>query len=184
MAKKPQSPKQQTAVKLFLCVLVLLAVAGLLLVPKFMRHSELKKDIITAKATLLERQKYSDAYITLLAMESKLMQKCENLEAPESNLISTLEFESATEGLIEAIKRHDLSPPEEGFEMVTTSLTDYGGQVLVTAEFTGDFTDAWGFFVELGTIPHVLHIQSIDMEDRFEAVACRLALRLSVTRGD
>lgn len=195
MAKKAQSPKQQTAIKLLVWVLILLAVAGLLIVPKFMDNSKLKKDIVVAQSDLKQAQRFHDAYMDLQARYEEQGMMFSHLVLPEESAIGTdvtpeetealmRGFDEATANLIQTIKECNLSPPEEGFEMLSSSLQDYENQVLVNAEFTGNFTDAWGFFVKLGAISYVMHIQSINMEDRFEAIACRLALRLSVRRGE
>ena len=184
MAKKAQSPKQQTAVKLFIWVLILLAVAGLLIVPQFMKNSKLKKEIVQAQNELKQAEMFSDAYAELLIMEDDQKKKFQRLILPEPDALTTENFEEATGSLIELIKESNLSPPEEGFEILSGSLGDYENQVLVTAEFTGDFTDAWGFFVELGGLPYVQHVQGIDIEDRFEIIACRMALRLQISRSE
>ena len=182
--KKAQSPKQQSAVKLFMCVVILLAVAGLLIVPKFMKNSQLKKEIVQAQGDLKQAEKFHEAYMQLQAMWEDQESLFSHLVLPQVDALTTEDFDNATQNLIQTIKDSNLSPPEEGFEMLSGSLSDYENQVLVTAEFTGNYTDAWGFFVKLGAIPYVRHIQSIDVEDRFESIACRLALRLSVTRGE
>ena len=182
--KTAQSPKQQSAIKLFICVVILLAVAGLLIVPKFMKNSQLKKEIVQAQNDLKQARKFHETYLTLQDTWNNQEGMFQHLVLPPPEVsLSATDFETTTSQLIQLIKDSNLSPPEEGFEMISGSLSDYENQVLVTAEFTGNYTDAWGFFVKLGELPYVRHIQSIDMEDRFESIACRLALRLFVTRN-
>lgn len=175
MANSIPLPKQ-SLIKILVCLAVIILFAFFFNIQSKNKVSRLNGDIVGLKSEIKRQEILYPVYLDLKRQyEAEVLKE---LALVTNKAMTQEEVNEVTRQIEEAAVASKMEPQEVVPDPAT--LSENSGQVIVNCEFFGPFFNVRDLLKNLGSIPYVRHIETLEMQEALNGLVVKMKVRLSV----
>lgn len=176
MAKTSRNLARENAMRLLVCLVALLAAFALLVYPEMRSIARVEGEIAATRARIEQQEILHPVYRELLAVYQNAsagsLPRVARVPLPQAELGSV---SAAIAGLARerGLEARSVTPDPD-------SLAGGGGLILVRCVLSGNLSALRDFYLSLGALPSLAHVERIRIEDAYAGRTYRLDLWLAL----